>query len=428
MGDFPAIPEDFASDSSFAVSAVFASHIEASSRRVLLRGVFRSRSELPIFCNPFALFFAVWILMLVCLSFHISYAIYPGLVTPVLIFVVSSVSLLLGFFAFTAILDPDVHQSEPTSFVLDVTSLRRMNLLFFALALPIIVLNWHLSGSPPAIGDPTAYLTYGKLEQLLFPLLTCVAVNATLDPSRLRRYGFIVFALGVLALYIARGIMLVAFLQMFFLASLRSRATARKQLWLALSAVAVAVAGMTVIGNLRTAHDVFIVFLQIRPQFSEWPMAFLWFVSYISIPFSNLCWMTAHGSFHAHTLAFLYPLLPSFMAPSDPYTSVYSGMNIIDGASTYLQTWTLDFSYLGIYFANLLIGAGCGWILRRAFPKNILVLAIFLTSISLLFFSDMFFLLSTVVQVFLQVLVQKRCFHWQEPVQAFGSHYADALP
>ncbi len=75
----------------------------------------------------------------------------------------------------------------------------------------------------------------------------------------------------------------------------------------------------------------------------------------------------------------------------------------------------LDFSYLGIYFANLLIGIGCGWLAMRAYPRNILILAIFLTSMSLLFFANMFFLLSIVLQVFLQVLVQRRCFQWLEP-------------
>ena len=167
-----------------------------------------------------------------------------------------------------------------------------------------------------------------------------------------------------------------------------------------------------IIGNLRTAHDIFIEFLQIRGDFADWPMAFLWFVSYISIPFSNLCWMVAHGPSHGPTFAFLYSLLPSFMAPSDPYADVYGNMNIIDNASTYLQAWALDFSYLGIYLANLLIGLGCGWLVNRAYPKNILILIIFLTSISLMFFSDMLFLLSTVIEVLLQLLVLNKCFKW----------------
>ena len=122
--------------------------------------------------------------------------------------------------------------------------------------------------------------------------------------------------------------------------------------------------------------------------------------------------MVAHGSSHGPTFSFLYSLLPSFMAPSDPYAEVYGSMNIIDSASTYLQAWALDFSYLGIYFANLLIGIGCGWLVLRSYPRNILILShLPHVNHSLLFFTDMFFLLSTVIQVFLQAFVQKRCFH-----------------
>jgi hypothetical protein len=411
MSDFIFPPFDGA-DRQSGQLALAPALADSQPARHLFYGTLRPRRDLPLYCHPVALFFAVWILMLACLSVHVSYVIYPGLVTPFLIFVVSAASLLLGFFACTALLEPAAVQSESTSFLLDVAALRRLNLLFCLLALLLMAANWVAYGPPPAIGDSSTYLTYGKLKQILFPLLVSVAVNATLDTSRLRRYLFIVFALTGLGLYVTRGNLLVAFLQIFFLFSLRSRASRKKQMLLALGAFTVIIAGMTIIGNLRTAHDVFIEFLQIRAEFSDWPMAALWFVSYISIPFSNLCWIVAHSPSHGPTLSFLYSLLPSFMAPSDPYTDVYGSMNMIDNASTYLQFWALDFSYLGIYFANLLIGAGCGWMIVRAYPRNLLVLTVFLSCISQLFFADTFFLLSTLIQMGLQGFVQSRCFHW----------------
>ena len=415
MSDFPTTPQ-------LGVPANGGPPLEADtwpdaagthSSHVFATGFFRRQRDLPIYCNPLFLFLAVWVLMLGCLSIHVSYVIYPDLGTPVLIFIVSTGSLLLGFFASTAIIGRDTPEPASTAYVLDITSLSRLNILFCVFALALITFNWLTAGPPPAIGDPSTYLVYGKLKQVLFPLLTCIAVNATLDMRPLRRYLFIAFGLGGLALYVARGILLVAFLQMFFLFSLRSSMSRRKQYLLALGALAIAVAGMTIIGNLRTAHDIFIEFLQIRGNYSDWPMAFLWFVSYVSIPFSNLCWMVAHGSHQAPTFAFLYSLLPSFMAPSDPYSDVYGSTNIIDNASTYLQAYALDFSYLGIYFANLVIGLGCGWLVARSYPRNILILIIFLTSISLLFFTDMFLLLSTVIQVLLQGFVQRRSFVWE---------------
>ena len=386
----------------------------AASRSICI--VARPRQDLPLYCNPIALFLAVWILMLGCLSVHVSYVIYPGFFTPILIFGVSTASLILGYLASTAILEPVDAKDRPTAGILNITSLWRLNLLFCALALLLIAFNWITSGPPPAIGDPSTYLTYGKLKQLLFPLLTAIAVNATFDTSRLRRFLFITFVFSVLAVYVARGIMLIAFLQMFFLFSLKTNMSRKKQYLLAVGALLFAVAGVTIVGNLRTAHDIFIEFLEIRDKYSDWPMAWLWFVSYISIPFSNLCWMVAHAPRQGPTLAFLYPILPTFMAPADPYASVFGSSNLIDNASTYLQTYALDFSYLGIYFANLLLGLGCGWLVTRSYPKYILILAILLTSISLMFFTDMFFLLSTVVEIVIQSFVMKRCFRWSEAV------------
>ena len=382
------------------------------AKHALIPWVLRPRQDLPLYCNPIALFLAVWVLMFACLGVHVSYVIYPSFFTPFLIFAISTASLLLGYLASTAVLEPGAAHFESAHGVLDVTTLWRLNLLFCALALSLIVFNWLTAGPPPAIGDPTTYLTYGKFKQVLFPLLIAVAVNATIDTSRFRRYLFIAFALGVLAIYIARGVMLVTFLQMFFLFSLRTKISKRKQYLLALGALVVAVAGMTIIGNLRTAHDIFVAYLQIRDKYSDWPMAFLWPVSYVSIPFSNLCWMTAHMSSHGPTFAFLYPVLPTFMAPADPYSAIYGSSNMVDNASTYLQTYVLDFSFLGIYFANLILGLGCGWLLRRAYPRNILILSIFLTSMSLIFFTDMFFLLEIVILVLIQRYVQKRCFSW----------------
>jgi oligosaccharide repeat unit polymerase len=397
---------------------------EAPARRTLKRNALVAPRELPLYCHPLALFFAVWGLMLACLTVHVSYVIYPNLGTPLLIFIVSGGSLLLGYFACTTVLQRDAHHDASSSFLLDITRLRRMNLLFCAIAVSVMTFNCITAGRPPALGDPSTYLVYGNLKQVLFPTLTCIAVNATLDTSRLRRYLFIAFGLCGLGLYVARGILLVTFLQMFFLFSLRSPMGRRKQYLLALGAIVIGIAAMTIIGDLRTAHAIFVSFLQIRGKYSDWPMAFLWPVSYVSIPFSNLCWIVARGSSHGPTLAFVYSLLPSFMAPSDPYAETYASVNIVDNASTYLQAWALDFSYLGVYFANLLIGVGFGWLATRAYPRNILILAIFLTSTSLLFFNDMFFLLSTVIQVLLQGFVQKNCFVWSESLPASADETA----
>jgi len=113
---------------------------------------------------------------------------------------------------------------------------------------------------PSAI--PAPILFYGKLKQILFPLLTCIAVERHARYGR--EYGAI-FSLpsdsADLPFTSPRGIMLVTFLQMLFLFSLRSSMSRKKQYLLFIGAFVLAIAGMTVIGDLRTAHDIFIAFL-----------------------------------------------------------------------------------------------------------------------------------------------------------------------
>jgi len=390
----------------------------------LIRSALAPIRSRPFYCNPVILFLAVWLLMLASLSVRVSEVIYPSFGTPLLVFGISAGALLLGYFACTAVLSSPASQKEPAPYILDVTLIWRLNFLFLILALALVFFNWSASGPPPAIGDPSTYLTYGRFKQVLFPLASTIAVNSTLDTARFRRYTFLLFAIGILILYVARGILLVTFLQMFFLFSLRTNKSRKKQYVIALGFLTVAIACGTIFGDLRTAHDIFISFLKIRDKYADWPMAWLWLVSYVSIPFSNLCWIVSHASSQGPSLAFLYPILPTFAAPNSPYISVYASTNIVDNASTYLQNYVLDFSYLGIYFANLLLGIGCGWIVKRAYPRHILILSIFLSAMSLIFFTDMFFLLSTVIQLVVQRMVEKRCFWWAARSERFAHELA----
>lgn len=385
--------------------------------RTLAEKTVRSRRDLPLFCNPVFLFFLNWIAMLVTLSLQVTYVSYPDLWMPVELFALSSMAMLAGYYATKLLLRRSAgSESERAIFLLDTRRLVRLHLAFCAIALMIILFNWVKEGPPPAIGDPTSYLTYGRFRQLLFPLLTIITVNAFLDPSRFRRLLFAGFGMFWLALYITRGLMVLTFLEVFFVFTLTSKTSRRKLYALSLAGVAVIIAGATLIGNIRTAHAVFLAFLQIREKYVDWPMASLWLTSYVSIPLSNLCWMLKTIPYHGPTLAFIYPLLPSFIAPVDPHLAIHSDLRIIDGASTYLAGYVLDFSYLGAYIPNILIGSASAWVMERGLPRQFLVSVIFLTCISFICFSDMFAPLSTIIQVLIQSMVQRRCFRW-EPVR-----------
>ncbi len=375
--------------------------------------VLMGRGDLPLFCNPLIIFLLNWVLMLVSLSFQVTYVSYPAMEMPVLLFAISLGSFLFGYSVTrTVLLHRWPTHSGSLGYTLNVTRLWQLNLLFCMASLLIIGFNWILSGPPPALGDPASYLTYGRFKQVLFPLLVVVTVNSMLDASRWRKVLFAMFGLAGLALYITRGLLMVALLQMLFVFALKTRMSRKKLYSIAGACLLLAIVAVTVIGNARTAHGVFLQYLQIRHKYYDWPMAYLWLTSYISIPFSNLCWMFANGSFHGPTLSFLYPLLPSFLMPVNPHAYIHNDLNIIDGASTYLAAYALDFSYLGVYLANLLLGIACGWLMERSLPKNILVAGTFLACLSFIFFSDMFTPLSTILQFAFQSTVQRKCFHW----------------
>lgn len=393
-------------------AAVWPAFTEKFAKHSLLRSLLKPRHELPLFCNPLVLFLANWVLMLVSLSFQITYVTYPQMGLPILLFLLSLGSFLFGYLVSRTLLHRWPTRSEPIAFTLDVTRLWQLNLLFCFASLLIIAFNWALSGPPPALGDPASYLTYGRFKQVLFPLLVIVTANSILDPSRWRKALFMMFGIAGMTMYITRGLLMVALLQMMFIFALKTRMSTKKLYAIAVGFIAFAVVVITLIGNARTAQGVFIEYLQIRHKYVDSPMAFLWLTSYVSIPFSNLCWLFAKGNFHGPTLSFLYPLLPSFLTPADPHASIHNDLSIIDGASTYLAAYALDFSYLGVYLANLVLGIGCGWLMERALPKSILVASVALTCLSFIFFSDMFTPLSTILQLAIQSAVQRKCFQW----------------
>jgi len=399
-------------DSVMVSTALWPSLTEKFAKHKVVHGSARPLRDIPAFCNPLVIFVANWMLMLLSLSFQITYVTYPSAGLPFILFTISLGSFLLGYLVSRMLLHRWPTSSDSPAFTLDVTQLWQLNLLFCVASAIIIAFNWLLSGPPPALGDPTSYLIYGRFKQVLFPLMVTVTVNAMLDPVRWRKALFMMFGLAGMTLYITRGLIMVAFVQMFFLFVLKTQMSRKRLYTILICFLAFAIVAITVIGNIRTAQGVFLEYLQIRRKYFDWPMAYLWLTSYVSIPFSNLCWLFAKGSFHGPTLSFLYPLLPSFLTPPDPHAAIHNDLSIIDGASTYLAAYALDFSYLGIYLGNLVLGISCGWLRERAIPKSILVSSILLTCLSFIFFSDMFTPLSTILQLAIQSMVQRRCFHW----------------
>jgi oligosaccharide repeat unit polymerase len=380
-----------------------------------VQGYARQQSDLPFYCDPLKLFLLIWVVMLVSLSFHLTYVTYPSMGIPLLIFAVSIFSLLLGYSVSIAIMRRFSKPRESRSYAINIVRVRRINMALCMICLLIIAFNWITQGPPPAFGDLSAYMTYGRLKQILFPVLSTITVDGFLDTSKTRRSFYAAFGLSWLMIYVTRGIVLVTILQMFFVFSLRTSISKKRLYSVGLICLILAAFAGSASGNARTPISVFMEYLQIRPQYFDWPMIYLWLISYISIPFSNLCWVLDKIPFHGPTLSFLYPLLPSFWVPVDPHLAIHNDPRIIDGASTYLMGYALDFSYLGVFLANFCLGIGCAWLKKYGGPRKMLVSAIFLACLSFIFFDDFFSFLSTVIQIVIQIFVQRTCFTFEYP-------------
>jgi oligosaccharide repeat unit polymerase len=372
----------------------------------------RPNRELPFYCRPVRLFVLVWLMMLCALSLRISYDSYPEMGRPVFLFALSLTALLIGHGCAGLVFPSSPAEDENLNwYALNVKRLRMLNWLFVFAAIAIMILNLRLDGLPPAFGflsfDTVTYLEYGRLKQLLFPLLISIVVNSSLDPSRVRKIAFTSFGLLCLLLYVTRGEILAALLQVFFVYSLTSRVNRKKLL----VGAGVFVLGMafiaSLVGNNRTTQSSFFAVLQIRREFWEWPMILLWAVSYFSIPLSNLCWIVHNFHFHNATLSFFYPALPAFWTPADPHESITGYSHVIDGVHTYLATYYMDLSYAGIVLINLVIGIAAAYIMRRGLSRSFLTSAIFLACLSYIFFVDNFMPLSTLLQFVIQGLAQR---------------------
>jgi hypothetical protein len=150
--------------------------------------------------------------------------------------------------------------------------------------------------------------------------------------------------------------------------------------------------------------------MEIKADFRSWPMAFLWPVSYFSIPISNLCWMIHNFHFSRPAISFLYPVLPAFWTPLSPHEISLSDPHIIDGVHTYLANYFLDFSWIGIVACNFGIGVlGGVMVNRQRISRWFLVSPILLSAIGFIFFWDFFVYLPTILECIAQFAIQKLC-------------------
>ena len=350
--------------------------------------------------------------MLGSLRFEISDVSYPNFSLPVLIFAASLLSFLLGYYLVRIICWKQVNSRASACYQIDITRLRRFNLLLACAALPLIVYNYATSGLPPffaLFGLSTKLIyEYGRLKQLSGPILIALFVDAFLDPSIKRRISYSLFAFSSMLLYVARGAILIMLFQALIVLSIRTSMSKKRIYLIAFSSVAVSAVFFGVLGSYRTSDALLFAGMQIKTEFQQWPIIYVWIISYISSALSNLCWFVDMAHFDHVTWTFSYTLLPAFVVPINPHAAIMNSGNIVDGTSTYLANYFLDFSYLGIFMMNLLLGiiSGIGSLANRI-GRNFLFWSVFLSCMGFIFFWDFFATLNMVILFCLQALAQR---------------------
>jgi oligosaccharide repeat unit polymerase len=350
--------------------------------------------------------------MLGSLRFEISDVSYPDFSLPALIFAASLLSFLLGYYLIRIIYWKQIDARASACYQIDITRLRRFNLMLACAALPIIIYNYEASGLPPFFGflglDAKLVNNYGRLEQLLGPLLMALFVNAFLDVSIKRRISYAIFAFLWMLFYGARGGILIMLFQALIVLSIRTSMSKRKIYLLALVGVVVAGVFFGVLGSYRTTDAILFAGMRIKAEYQQWPTIYIWIISYISEPLSNLCWYVHTARFDHVTWTFTYWLRPAFWFPVNPAPHHVDDFYIVYGVNTYLANYFLDFSYFGIFAINLLIGivSGFGSVANRI-GRHFLFWSVFLGCLGFIFFWDFFATLSMVILFGLQTIAQR---------------------
>ena len=145
--------------------------------------------------------------------------------------------------------------------------------------------------------------------------------------------------------------------------------------------------------------------MQIRRTYYSWPTAYLWLISYVSSPISNLCWILRSYRYDHPSASFLHSLVPGFWNSPTLEAGDLGNDNIVDGVHTYLAKYYLDLWWFGIFGINYILGLISGYISAgQRLSRNYLSSSVVLGCIGFIFFADFLtFLLIIIELIFLCV-------------------------
>jgi len=354
-------------------------------------------------------------MMLIAFELHISYTSYPEVSTAILLFISSLFSFLLGYatvhFAYSAI---GRLPYGPTLYRINLRRLRSFQAICFVVAIAIIVFNWRRDGLPPLFtffgGEIRDYQDYGSLNQVLFPSFMALLITAPLEPSRLRRWFFYAFGPLCALAYASRGFLLAMLFQFLAVFSLRTTLSKKKIYLIAFSTLCIAVGLVDAIGNARSSYGsaALLGYMQIKRSYYDWPTAYLWMISYISTPISNMCWIVHSYPYNHPSAAFLYSLFPKSLAPPTLEVGDLGSDNIVDGVHTYIAKYFLDFWWFGLFGINYIWGLIAGYMnAGNRLTRNFLASSGLLGCMGFMFFTDLLTFLLITLELLLLIFAQR---------------------
>ncbi|HIF9347325.1 TPA: O-antigen polymerase [Photobacterium damselae] len=340
---------------------------------------------------PIIIFSSCWILGIFFSWIKVSYYSFTNLSFSIPFFIYNLFFFLFPFFCYFCLrrgvrLKYDITIFYSKSYVENFIKYSSILLLL------LILFNIYKHGYPPffsIFGFTTKnYVEYGSLKQVIFSLTTVIMLACVLSSNYIK-----IFLFGfVFILFMSRGPLLTS-LSSVLLLLLMINKLKLKSIFIVFIILMI---GNAWLGDLRTNKELFLQYMNILPDKSDWNTSFLWFISYVSTPFSNMLWITENElnvSWGESLVTFLPGSLRDEFFPSTLHYPSY----IIDGVHGYITPIFNDYGFIGVAIFNMILGTlFCYFHSSHKF----LIYTFFLGMLSFIFFFNPFIQLTTIISLF----------------------------
>ncbi len=360
-----------------------------------------------ILSNPLNVFLFIWVLILFTFQLNISYFFPKYTVRELLLPFFSIFYFILGFMTVKLFKKKKYKIKYCVHFCQ-----RRFNLFILILimiSLIIVIINIVMFGPPPLMSifgyHTTVYLEYGRFKGLLFSLLIFIFVSSLYGTKRIS-YFLKLFSITILLLYISRGNIIFSILTYFFLLIYENRITNKKLFYLSMSLIIIIIVLFQIVGEFRTGTEAFYNVLEIKDIYRIKNSGLIWLISYVSMPFVNLLEVSHYDHlFWGQNI--ISRSLPAFLSFNQESVEFYKSIlpNQYNTAPSYLTPIYLDFGITGFVLYNFFLGAISSYVYH--FGTNNLIKSIFITAISLIFFTDYFLFFTTIILIVLSIFFNK---------------------